>query len=141
MPKSVSIKGFNLGGLIAMGAIALTDETMVALDNEGNATLVEADQLMTVGEFMQTDAAKHDGETVFVPEGVVTAAVRAERITDVELAGLQIGEPFTSKNNPGVTLVSIAKRASVESLKERFAAKKSAPAAQAAAPAPSDERY
>ena len=140
--KSVTIKGFNLGGLIALNAIKITDETMIALDADGNATLVEANQLMTVGEFLATDAAKHDGQQVFLPKGVLSAAISSGRIGDDELDRLQIGTPFASKNNPGVELVSIAPKATTQSVKEMLLAKRPAPAAQAAsAPAPESEQY
>lgn len=128
--KSVTIKGFNLGGLLSLGAIKITDETMIALDADGNATLVEANQLMSIDEFLATDAAKHDGQTVFLPKGVMSAAVNAGRITDEEFSKVQIGTPFASKNNPGVELISVSPKPTAESVKAMFAK----PAKPAAAP-------
>ena len=139
--KSVSIKGFNLGGLIALNAIKLTDETLIAVDADGNATLVESDQLMTVGEFMTSDAAKHDGQTVFIPKGVMSAAINAGRIGDEELDKLQVGNPFTSRTNPGIELISVGPKATCASVKEMLTAKKAAPVAQSASPAPTAAEY
>lgn len=130
--KAVTVKGFNLGALIRLGAIKTSDDTMIAVDSEGNATLVEMSSLKTVGEFMASEAANHDGDTVFLPFGVLSAAINANRIDDESVAELQIGQPFESKKNPGSKLVSIGPKTSTRSIKDLFT-KKPAPAADAAA--------
>ena len=126
MSKAATLKDFNLLGLINMKAFKTTPNTVVNLDKDGNATVFEMDNVMSVDEFIENCAAtekKHDGDDVFMPVGVVSVLLDAGRIDDEMLEkDIEIGTPFTAKDKPGLTLVKISKKASVASIRDRLKA-------------------
>ena len=137
MKRAISMKSFNLGGLVTLGAIKTNEDTLVAIDGEGNATLVDRSSLITMGEFMALEEAKHEQSTVFVPKGVMKALVNSGYTGSKELSKVTVGpKPFRSTKAPGLELISIGPKADVDSIKAMFA-----DSPKPAAPAPTDPEW
>ena len=137
MKRAISMKSFNLGGLVSLGAIKTNEDTLVAIDGEGNATLVDRASLITMGEFMALEESKHEQSTVFVPKGVMKALVDSGYTGSKELSKVTVGsKPFSSTKAPGLELISIGPKADVDSIKAMLAG-----SPKPAAPAPTDPEW